>query len=71
MWRASESSVDPRRVDILLDEPDKVAAQSDWSVVRDRAQNVPDRGPNKGGGATFLTAADSLIGTGPAPDIFV
>ena len=29
-----------KRIDILLDEADEAVAESDWAVVRDRAQNV-------------------------------
>ncbi len=29
-----------RRIDILLDEADQAITQSDWLMVRDRAQNV-------------------------------
>ena len=56
-----------RRVDLLLDEADQAVAQSDWSVVRDRAQNVLALGPGNGDAATFLAAADRAIANYNAP----
>ena len=50
-----------RRIDILLDEADQAIAQSDWSVVRDRAQNVLALDPNNGDAATFLATADRAL----------
>ena len=57
-----------RRIDILLDEADQAIAQSDWSVVRDRAQNVLALDPDNGDAATFLAAADrALASSGQMP----
>ena len=57
-----------RRIDILLDEADQAIAQSDWSVVRDRAQNVLALDPDNGDAATFLAAADrALASSGQLP----
>ncbi|MEC7749567.1 MAG: hypothetical protein VX572_11545 [Chloroflexota bacterium] len=58
-----------RRIDILLDEADQAIAQSDWSVVRDRTQNVLALDPDNGDAATFLAAADrALASSGQPPD---
>ena len=57
-----------RRIDILLDEADQAIAQSDWSVVRDRAQNVLALDPDNGDAATFLAGADrALASSGQRP----
>ena len=57
-----------RRIDILLDEADQAIAQSDWSVVRDHAQNVLALDPDNGDAATFLVAADrALASSGQLP----
>ena len=56
-----------RRIDILLDEADQAIAQSDWSVVRDRAQNVLALDPNNGDAATFLAAADRALASSGQP----
>ena len=53
-----------RRIDIPLDEADQAIAQSDWSVVRDRAQNVLALDPDNGDAATFLAAADRALANG-------
>ena len=56
-----------RRIDILLDEADQAIAQSDWSVVRDRAQNVLALDPDNGDAATFLAAADRALASSGQP----
>ena len=56
-----------RRIDILLDEADQPIAQSDWSVVRDRAQNVLALDPDNGDAATFLAAADRALASSGQP----
>ena len=56
-----------RRIDLLLDEADQAIGQSDWSVVRDRAQNVLALDPGNGDAATFLAAADRALATDAAP----
>ena len=56
-----------RRIDILLDEADQAIAQSDWSVVRDRAQNVLALDPDNGDAATFLAAADRALASSSQP----
>ena len=56
-----------RRIDILLDEADQAIAQSEWSVVRDRAQNVLALDPDNGDAATFLAAADRALASGSQP----
>ena len=56
-----------RRIDILLDEADQAIAQSDWSVVRDRAQNVLALDPDNGDAATFLAAADRALSSSGQP----
>jgi len=56
-----------RRIDLLLDEADQAIAQSDWSVVRDRAQNVLALDPGNGDAATFLAAADRALAADTAP----
>ena len=50
-----------RRIDILLDEADQAIAESDWSAVRDRAQNVLALDRDNGDAATFLAAADRAL----------
>ena len=56
-----------RRIDILLDEADQAIVQSDWSVVRDRAQNVLALDPDNGDAATFLAAADRALASSGQP----
>ena len=56
-----------RRIDILLDEADQAIAQSDWSVVRDRAQNILALDPGNGDAATFLAAAERAFATETPP----
>ena len=56
-----------RRIDILPDEADQAIAQSDWSVVRDRAQNVLALDPDNGDAATFLAAADRALASSGQP----
>ena len=56
-----------RRIDILLDEADQAIAQSEWSVVRDRAQNVLALDPDNGDAATFLAAANRALASGSQP----
>ena len=56
-----------RRIDILLDEADQAIAQSDWSVVRDRAQNVLALDPDNSDAATFLAAADRALASSGQP----
>ena len=56
-----------RRIDIPLGEADQAIAQSDWSVVRDRAQNVLALDPDNGDAATFLAAADGALASGGQP----
>ena len=56
-----------RRIDIPLDEADQAIAQSDWSVVRDRAQNVLALDPDNGDAATFLAAADRALASSGQP----
>jgi len=56
-----------RRIDILLDEADQAIAESNWSVVRDRAQNVLALDPDNGDAATFLAAADRALANGGQP----
>jgi hypothetical protein len=56
-----------RRIDILLDEADQAIAQSEWSVVRDRAQNVLALDPDNGDAATFLAAANRALASGRQP----
>ena len=56
-----------RRIDILLDEADQAIAQSDWSVVRDRAQNALALDPDNGDAATFLAAADRALASSGQP----
>ena len=56
-----------RRIDILLDEADQAIAQSDWFVVRDRAQNVLALDPDNSDAATFLAAADRALATDSGP----
>ena len=47
-----------RRVDILLDEADEAVAKSDWTVVRDRAQNVLRLDPGNKDALSYLAAAE-------------
>ena len=47
-----------RRIEILLDEADEAVADSDWPVVRDRAQNVLRLDPENSDALSFLAAAD-------------
>ena len=56
-----------RRIDILLDEADQAVAQSEWSVVRDRAQNVLALDPANGDAVTFLAAAERALGNVGTP----
>ena len=56
-----------RRIDILLDESDQAIAQSDWTVVRGRAQNVLALDPNNGDAIVFLAAADRAFADDTAP----
>ena len=56
-----------RRIDILQDEADQAIAQFDWSVVRDRAQNVLALDPDNGDAATFLAAADRALASSGQP----
>ena len=56
-----------RRIDILLDEADQAIAQSDWTVVRGRAQNVLALDPNNGDAIVFLVAADRAFADDTAP----
>ena len=56
-----------RRIDILLDEADEAVAQTDWTVVRDRAQNVLALDPNNGDAITFLAAADRALADDRSP----
>ena len=56
-----------RRIDLLLDEADQAIDRSDWSVVRDRAQNVLALDPGNGDAATFLAAADRALATDTTP----
>ena len=56
-----------RRIDILLDEADQAVAQTDWTVVRDRAQNVLALDPTNGDAITFLAAADRALADATSP----
>ncbi|MEE8466778.1 MAG: protein kinase, partial [Dehalococcoidia bacterium] len=56
-----------RRIDILLDEADQAIAESDWTVVRDRAQNVLALDPNNGDASTFIAAADRALAVETSP----
>ena len=60
-----------RRIDILLDEADQAVAQTDWTVVRDRAQNVLALDPNNGDAITFLAAADRALADDTSPPLGV
>ena len=52
-----------RRIDILPEEAAQAVAQPDWSVVRDRAQNVLALDPDDSDTLTFLATAElALIG---------
>ena len=47
-----------RRIETLLDEADEAVANSDWSVVRDRAQNVLRPDPENQDALSYLAAAE-------------
>ena len=53
------------------DEADQAVAQTDWTVVRDRAQNVLAFDPNNGDAIAFLAAADRALAevTSPPPGV--
>ena len=52
-----------RRIDILLDEADGAVAESDWGVVRDRAQNVLRFDPENKDALAYLAAAERDTGS--------
>ena len=47
-----------RRIETLLDEADEAVANSDWTVVRDRAQNVLRFDPKNQDALSYLAAAE-------------
>ena len=50
-----------RRIETLLDEAGEAVADSDWAVVRDRAQNVLRLDPENSDALSFLAAAERDI----------
>ena len=62
---ASESI--QRRIETLLDEADEAVANSDWAVVRDRAQNVLRLDPDNQDALSYLAAADRDTGISQPP----
>ena len=52
-----------RRIETLLDEADEAVANSDWAVVRDRAQNVLRLDPDNQDALSYLAAADRTEAT--------
>ena len=57
-----------RRIEILPDEADQAVVQPDWSVVRDRTQNVLALGPDNSNTLTFLATAELAL-TGPPESV--
>ena len=56
-----------RRIETLLDEADEAVANSDWAVVRDRAQNVLRLDPDNQDALSYLAAADRDTGISQPP----
>ena len=56
-----------RRIETLLDEADEAVANSDWAVVRDRAQNVLRLDPDNQDALSYLAAADRETGISQPP----
>ena len=56
-----------RRIETLLDEADEAVANSDWAVVRDRAQNVLRLDPDNQDALSYLAAADRDTGNPQPP----
>ena len=54
-----------RQVDALLDEAEAAIKQSDWGLVRDRAQNALDLDPGNRDAEAYLAAADRALGRPP------
>ncbi len=57
-----------RQIDALLDEAEVAIKQSNWALVRDRAQNVLALDPGSGDAQAYLAAADRALsdrGSGP------
>lgn len=52
-----------RRIETLLDEADEAVAQSDWSVVLDRAQNVLRLDPDNIDAQSYVAAAERDLGS--------
>ena len=56
-----------RRIETLLDEADEAVANSDWAVVRDRAQNVLRLDPDNQDALSYLAADDRDTGISQPP----
>src|SRR5262245_36291645 len=56
-----------RRIDALLDEADQAVGQSNWALVRDRAENVLALDPANPDAQAFLEAADRALARPGAP----
>ena len=56
-----------RRIETLLDWADEAVANSDWAVVRDRAQNVLRLDPDNQDALSYLAAADRDTGISQPP----
>ncbi len=56
-----------RRIETLLDEADEAVANSDWAVVRDRAQNVLRLDTDNQDALSYLAAADRDTGISQPP----
>src|SRR5262245_8237144 len=50
-----------RRIDVLLDEADQAVADSNWALVRDRAENVLAFDPTNADAQAFLEAAERAL----------
>ena len=56
-----------RQIDRLLDEAEAAVSESNWTLARDRAQNVLAFDPENEDALAFLAAADRALGASPAP----
>jgi hypothetical protein len=58
-----------RQIDALLDEAEAATKQSNWALVRDRAQNALALDPENADARTYLAAADRAPGGPPIPNL--
>ena len=56
-----------RQIDRLLDEAEAAISQSDWTLARDRSQNVLALDPENADALAYLAAAGRALGTSSAP----